>query len=93
MAREPDFREHAIVNMTGTSGRQRVPAEAVSAYLVATAPDSIAVAFGDLARPWFERSTGLNRQSNALAEQRDALLPQLVSGELRVAQGLEGRGA
>ena len=94
MAREPNFREHAIVNMTGTSGRQRVPAEAVSTYPGAMAPDSVAVAFGDVVRPWFERSTGLNRQSNALAEQRDALLPQLVSGEVRTAEktrrGLSG---
>ena len=84
MAREPKFREHAIVNMTGTSGRQRVPAEAVSAYNVAAPPDRVAASFGKLVHPWFERSTHLNRQSRALAEQRDALLPRLVSGELRV---------
>ena len=83
MAREPDFREHAIVNMTGTSGRQRVPAEAVSTYPLATAPDRIAVAFGDFVRPWFGRSTCLNRQARAVAEQRDALLPRLVSGALQ----------
>ena len=82
MAREPDFREHAIVNMTGTSGRQRVPADAVSAYPLAVAPVGVAAAFGDFVQPWFERSTCLSRQSRALAEQRDALLPRLVSGEV-----------
>ena len=81
MAREPDFRGHAIVNMTGTSGRQRVPAEAVSTYPLAKAPGSIAVAFGDAVRPWFERSALLSHQSRSLAEQRDALLPMLVSRE------------
>ena len=92
MAREPNFREHAIVNMTGTSGRQRVPAEAVSAHPVAAPPDSLATAFGDFVRPWFERSTRLSHQSRALAEQRDALLPRLASGDLRIAayrKGLE----
>ena len=84
MAREPNFREHAIVNMTGTSGRQRVPAEAVSTYRLAKAPDSIAVAFGDFVHPWFARSTRLSRQSHALAEQRDALLPRLVEGDVQV---------
>ena len=84
MAREPKFREHAIVNMTGTSGRQRVPAEAVSAYAVATPPDAVAVAFGDSVRPWFTRSTRILRQSRTLAEQRDVLLPRLVGGALRV---------
>ena len=87
MAREPNFREHAIVNMTGTSGRQRVPAEAVSSYPLAVASDGIAAAFGELARPLFERATRLAAQSRDLAEQRDALLPQLVSGELRVRAG------
>ena len=72
MAREPNFREHAIVNMTGTSGRQRVP------------PDSVAVAFGASVCLWFDCATRLNHQSRALAEQRDALLPQLVSGKVRM---------
>ena len=87
MAREPDFREHAIVNMTGTSGRQRVPAEAVSSYPLAMASDGIAAAFGELARPLFERAASLAAQSRDLAEQRDALLSQLVSGKLRVRAG------
>ena len=84
MARAPNFREHAIVNMTGTSGRQRVPAEAVSTYPVAAAPDSIAGAFGNFVRPWSARSTHLSRQSRTLTEQRIALLPRLVSGQLRM---------
>ena len=83
MAREPDFREHAIVNMTGTSGRQRVPVEAVATYPIAVPPEGVAEAYGRLARPSFERSTHLRDESRDLAEQRDALLPQLVSGELR----------
>ncbi len=84
MAREPNFREHAIVNMTGTSGRQRVPAEAISTYRITVPPDSVAVAFGASVCRWFDRATRLNRQSRALAEQRDVLLPQLVSGKVRM---------
>ena len=84
MAREPNFREHAIVNMTGTSGRQRVPAEAVATYPIAVPPEGVAEAYGRLARPFFERATHLNDESRDLAEQRDALLPQVVSGQLRV---------
>ena len=91
MAREPDFREHAIVNMTGTSGRQRVPADAVSAYPLAMAPDSVAVAFGEFVRPWFKCSTHLSRQSRDLAAQRDTLLPRLVSGEVRIAPQVASR--
>jgi len=84
VAREPNFREHAIVNMTGTSGRQRVPAEAISTYRITVPPDSVAVAFGASVRRWFDCATRLNRQSRALAEQRDVLLPQLVSGKVRM---------
>lgn len=84
MARDPRFREHAIVNMTGTSGRQRVPAGAVSEYALTTPPDTVAVAFGDFVRPSFELSTRLGLGSRALAEQRDTLLPRLVAGELRL---------
>ena len=85
LAREPNFREHAIVNMTGTSGRQRVPVEAVSAYRITAPPDSVAVAFGASVRLWFDRATRLNRQARALAEQRDVLLPRLVSGAVRLS--------
>lgn len=84
MAREPDFREHAIVNMTGTSGRQRVPAEAIADYILAVPPSTVALAFGGLVQPWFERVTRLGRQSSALKTLRDTLLPKLLSGELRV---------
>ena len=88
LARQPDFREHAIVNMTGTSGRQRVPTEAVAAYMLAVPPSPVAKAFGDLVQPWFERATCLGRQSRSLATLRDALLTQLISGKLR----LKGKG-
>ena len=84
LARQPDFREHAIVNMTGTSGRQRVPAEAVAAYILAVPPSPVAEAFGDLVQPWFERAMCLGRQSRSLATLRDTLLPKLLSAELRV---------
>ena len=85
MAREPSFREHAIVNMTGTSGRQRVPADAISAYRITVPPDSVAVAFGASVRLWFDRASRLNCQSRALAEQRDMLLPRLISGAVRLS--------
>lgn len=38
LARDPGFREYAIQQMTGTSGRQRVPNESVGSYEVALPP-------------------------------------------------------
>lgn len=85
MAREARFRNHAIVNMTGTSGRQRVPADVISAYRMPIPDNDVVVAFGQVVQPWFESTTNLGRQSDCLAEQRDALLPWLFSGKLRTA--------
>ena len=80
LARDASFRKHAIVNMTGTSGRQRVPAEAVAAYPLAAPLDEVAAAFGALVRPLFDSASSASRQSRDLAEQRDTLLPRLVLG-------------
>ena len=86
LVRCPDFREHSIINMTGTSGRQRVPASAIAAYPVAVPPPNVVEAFGQVIRPWFEHATYLARQAFTSSAQRDALLPRLLSGALRVSR-------
>jgi type I restriction enzyme S subunit len=83
LARSNEFREFAIQSMTGSSGRQRVPAESLSHYLVVTPSKAIAAQFGQTVGPLFARAAGSARESRALAALRDALLPKLVSGELR----------
>lgn len=84
LARSEGFREFAIHSMTGSSGRQRVPVEALSHYFLATAPSAIGTLFGTLVRPLLVRAAASSRESRALAALRDALLPKLVSGELRI---------
>lgn len=84
LARDPGFRDYAISNMTGTSGRQRVPAETLVDYRFAVPPDRVAVAFGKIIQPWFECMTWINRESMTLATLRDTLLPRLISGDVRV---------
>ncbi|MCI1756014.1 MAG: restriction endonuclease subunit S [Sphingobium sp.] len=42
--------------------------------------------FNDLVQPMFEQIIANERESRTLAETRDALLPKLMSGEIRVAQ-------
>jgi type I restriction enzyme S subunit len=85
LARSPEFREFAIQSMTGTSGRQRVPAESLAHFRVAVPPQPIATAFGEAVTPLFARASAAFRESRSLAALRDALLPKLVSGELRVS--------
>ena len=85
LARSSTFREFAIQNMTGTSGRQRVQASAVKEYRLAQPAERVAVAFGDLVGPLTAKGSASARESRSLAGLRDTLLPKLVSGELRIS--------
>ena len=84
LARSTRFREFAIQNMTGTSGRQRVPANALSDFLFPLPPNSIAIKFGRIARSILSRVNEATQESNTLATLRDTLLPKLMSGEVKV---------
>ncbi|MBN8478677.1 MAG: restriction endonuclease subunit S [Burkholderiales bacterium] len=85
LARSAEFREFAIQSMTGTSGRQRVPAESLTHFRVAVPPRPIAEAFGRAVKPSFARASAAVRETRTLAAVRDTLLPKLISGELRVS--------
>ena len=76
------FREFAIQNMTGTSGRQRVPAKALSQFLLPSPPEPIAARFGKIVQPLFARASEAVSESRTLAALRDALLLKLISGEI-----------
>jgi len=84
LARSAGFREFAIRNMSGTSGRQRVPPTALRGFLMVSPPDCLATRFGELVGPLFERASRAGRESRTLASLRDTLLPKLISGMLRV---------
>ena len=84
VARSARFREFAIQNMSGTSGRQRVPATALGGFGMSSPPALIAARFGHIVQSLFGRASRAVCEARALAEIRDALLPKLVSGELRV---------
>jgi type I restriction enzyme S subunit len=84
LARSEGFREFAIQSMTGSSGRQRVPAESLWHYLLAVPPEQLAERFGLFVRPLFARASSAVRESRTLVTIRDTLLPKLISGELRV---------
>ncbi|MFF0133784.1 restriction endonuclease subunit S [Streptomyces mirabilis] len=84
LARDSRFREHAIRNMVGTSGRQRVSAADAANFLV-NKPDAAALAvFGQEAPPAFAHMNSLQSESRTLADLRNTILPQLMSGRLRV---------
>ena len=89
VARSDEFREFAVQNMSGSSGRQRVSAAAFDHYHIAMPPRTIAEAFGTSVQPIFARASACVREKSALVELRDALLPKLVSGELRVPEAMK----
>jgi len=95
LARSEAFREFAIQSMTGTSGRQRVQADSLRHFKLVRASDAVAEAFGRLIKPLFARSSEAVCESRTLVALRDALLPKLSRGEIRVKDAerlLEERG-
>lgn len=92
LARSMEFREFAIQSMTGTSGRQRVPAESLSHYLLVAPPEQLGKRFGSFVRPLFARASAAALESRTFSALRDALLPKLISGELRVKYAERTRG-
>jgi type I restriction enzyme S subunit len=84
LARTEEFRAFMISNMTGTTGRQRVPAECLSNFKLAVPPAEFAEKFGQFASAAFAQMKAHDEESRTLAALRDALLPKLLSGELRV---------
>ena len=87
LARSRGFREFAIQRMTGTSGRQRVPAKALAHYEWALPiSPQVPEAFGDFVKPLFTRASMLSEESRTLAFLRDTLLPRLVSGEVQMKE-------
>jgi type I restriction enzyme S subunit len=85
LARSDALRTHAIQNMTGTSGRQRVPSECFNTFWLAIPPPGIALRFDELTAPLMAKIKANTEQSRTLATLRDTLLPKLLSGELSVA--------
>jgi len=84
LARDEDFRTFAIQNMTGTSGRQRVPSSCFDQYLLAVPDEAVAERFGVVARSLMRKISANSEQNQTLASIRDALLPRLLSGQLRI---------
>lgn len=84
LARDPDFRAHAIQAMTGTSGRQRVDPRCFNHYWLAIPPSPIAERFDEHVRRWFQKMKANDNGSDALASIRDTLLPKLLSRQIRV---------
>lgn len=80
------FREHAISSMTGTSGRQRIQPDSLARWQLALPRKSICRKFDHIIDPLRAKIRQLGDESQELAQLRDALLPRLISGKLRLPE-------
>lgn len=84
LATESRFREHAIQHMVGTSGRQRVSANDLATFEMPSPDPAWLGEFGRFATSVFDAVRVAQEENRTLAATRDALLPKLMSGALRV---------
>ncbi|MGY3515643.1 restriction endonuclease subunit S [Micromonospora sp. PTRAS2] len=84
LARDQRFRTNAIRKMAGSSGRQRVSAVDAAQFFVRRPDPGQLSAFGDEAGAAFRHLKSLMEESRALERLRDILLPELMSGRLKV---------
>ena len=85
LARSPSFRQELEGLVTGTSkSHQRAQASAILALRVVRPPDPLLKRFEQAAEPILARTLECRRESRTLAALRDALLPKLISGAIRV---------
>lgn len=84
LAINKELRALAILSMSGSSGRQRVPNDFFDDFVVAVPPDELSRKFDSLVAPMFEKITNNTNESRSLKAIRDNLLPRLMSGKIRV---------
>ena len=78
LARDELFRAHAIQNMVGTSGRQRVLVDCFDHYDIVIPDAAVAVEFGEIVRPLFSKikaATCLLYTSPSPRDQRGSRMP------------------
>ena len=86
LCRDSSFRTFAIQSMSGTSGRQRVQNDVLGSYRLVLPSEEILTAFSDVIEPIKMAMTSNHKRSQTLASIRDALLPRLISGRLRLPE-------
>jgi type I restriction enzyme S subunit len=81
------FCDHLTTMVTGTSGsHQRVRPESLLAMPTVAPAEQVVQIFTKIIRPFLTRAAFARNESLTLAALRDALLPKLISGELRVGE-------
>jgi type I restriction enzyme S subunit len=82
LSRSASFRDYAIGSMNGSSGRQRVPVEALDRFLLACPPAPLLERFQKEMKVAVDCMSVNDRESRSLATVRDSLLPRFMAGTL-----------
>ena len=82
LSRSNNFREHAIQSMTGATGRQRVHNDCFASCYLPVPPKELMNEFTKLVKPMFKSIFNLSKRNENLKQQRDMLLPKLISGQI-----------
>lgn len=84
LARNNEFVSYATSHMNGSSGRQRVSAKDIANFAMPEIPKEKIIYIGSKFKTIMNVIKNNSLESRRLAELRDALLPRLMSGELKV---------
>jgi type I restriction enzyme S subunit len=85
LSRSSSFRQFAISNMTGTSGRKRIDASTLETFSLPQPPEELLLKYEKIAAPFFKRMTNNAKENQHLTQLRDWLLPLLMNGQITVA--------
>jgi type I restriction enzyme S subunit len=86
LSRHLPFREYAIQSMSGTSGRQRIQNDILGRFPIVVPCSEIGAVFGEISESIQKTITANHERAQTLASIRDALLPRLISGQLRITE-------
>jgi type I restriction enzyme S subunit len=80
--------QHALLANTSQTGVPAIarPTASVKAIALISPSKPVIETFGSIVEPLYQRLEQSTRESHTLAALRDALLPKLISGELRVKE-------
>ena len=84
LARSDSFRQFAISNMTGTSGRKRIESKILETYTLPIPSKSLLMKFENIVQPFFDIMTSKSIENDELTALRDWLLPLLMNGQVTV---------
>src|SRR5574337_938115 len=87
LGRADEFVAHTYAHTSGTTVLH-LAKDAILSFTFAAPPATLMAAFDQLASPMFDQAAHRANESRTLAALRDALLPRLISGELRVPEAM-----